>query len=149
MIHALVTNPDDNWLLVRHGDDDWWRLPGGIALPGELPTEACRRLVAEQIELRLPIGGLHALECMRIEVPEPVIRYTFVFVMSLFAADEISPPNRASADSTAGWRWARPDEAIETLLAPCLRTCLQARRWLPPSSIYIERGLDLQPEGRS
>jgi ADP-ribose pyrophosphatase YjhB (NUDIX family) len=146
---GLIVDSDDCWLLVRRVNDEWWQLPGGKAKPGELPSEACKREVAKVTGLELVPGGLRVLQCARTDAPEPVLRCSFIFDMSVFRAAGAVRQIRVPADEIAEWRWVRQDEALETLLRPDYRTRLIASWSVPATSIYMERGLYSIQEGSS
>ena len=55
---ALFFNEDGRVLLVRPTYKSGWEIPGGYLRPGETPTEAAAREVAEELGIRPPIGRL-------------------------------------------------------------------------------------------
>jgi ADP-ribose pyrophosphatase YjhB (NUDIX family) len=59
---ALITDPDEQPLLVKPNYRDHWTVPGGICEHGEAPHEGCAREVAEEIGLDLIPGPLVAID---------------------------------------------------------------------------------------
>jgi ADP-ribose pyrophosphatase YjhB (NUDIX family) len=55
---ALITDPDGRVLLVKPNYRELWSPPGGICEFGEPPQAGCRREVAEEIGLAVPVGRL-------------------------------------------------------------------------------------------
>ncbi len=55
---AVITDPEGRVLLVKPNYRDHWSLPGGICEFGEEPQAGCRREVAEELGLDLPVGRL-------------------------------------------------------------------------------------------
>jgi ADP-ribose pyrophosphatase YjhB (NUDIX family) len=76
---ALITDPAGAVLLVKPNYRNSWSLPGGICEHGEPPHLACRREVAEELGLELPIGRLLVISWAQPRGPaaRPVTRFVF------------------------------------------------------------------------
>ena len=59
---GLITGPSGRVLLVKPNYRELWALPGGICEQGEPPHQGCRREVAEELGLALPVGRLLAVD---------------------------------------------------------------------------------------
>lgn len=59
---GLITGPSGRVLLVKPNYRELWALPGGICEQGEPPHQGCRREVAEELGLDLPVGRLLAVD---------------------------------------------------------------------------------------
>jgi ADP-ribose pyrophosphatase YjhB (NUDIX family) len=55
---ALITGEDDRILIVKPTYRDGWLLPGGVVESGETPAQACRREVAEELAIDVPLTRL-------------------------------------------------------------------------------------------
>jgi 8-oxo-dGTP diphosphatase len=55
---ALFFDGPDRVLLVNPTYKDGWDLPGGYLMPGETPTGALDRELAEELGVKLPVGRL-------------------------------------------------------------------------------------------
>jgi len=60
-VHTLVTNPDEELLLVRHDAVDMWVLPGGQVDGDESFRAAARRELAEEAGIEAGYDGLAIL----------------------------------------------------------------------------------------
>ena len=59
---ALITDAAGRVLLVKPNYRDNWALPGGICEHGEPPHEGCRRELAEELGLPIPVGRMLAAD---------------------------------------------------------------------------------------
>ena len=59
---ALIRDPAGRVLLVNPTYKEHWDLPGGMAEANESPTEALRREILEELNLRLTVGRLLTLD---------------------------------------------------------------------------------------
>ena len=76
---ALITDPGGRVLIVKPNYRDHWTLPGGICEHGEPPHAGCRREVAEEVGLELPVGGLLAVDWSQPygEDARPIMHFVF------------------------------------------------------------------------
>ncbi len=65
---ALLCDPRGRVLVVEPTYKDGWEVPGGSVEANESPRAACRREVAEELGLDIPIGRLLVIEW---QGPEP------------------------------------------------------------------------------
>ena len=59
---GLITEPSGCVLLVKPNYRQLWSLPGGICEQGEPPHLGCRRELAEELGLEIPVGRLLAVD---------------------------------------------------------------------------------------
>ncbi|MGW7459411.1 NUDIX domain-containing protein [Streptomyces sp. NPDC054797] len=102
-------------------------LPGGTVEDTETPEEGLARELAEELDLRLPVGRLLAVDS---RPPGPLGRS---LVVHLHLVGPLSPQEAAAISFPDGEiteaRWLRPDEACAVLparVAPRLRAALAA-----------------------
>jgi 8-oxo-dGTP diphosphatase len=62
---GLITEPSGRVLLVKPNYRELWTLPGGICEHGEPPHHGCRRELAEELGLDIPVGRLLAVDWSR------------------------------------------------------------------------------------
>ena len=101
--NALVLDEAGRVLLVRHGYQPGWQLPGGGVDPGETPEAAIRRELAEEVGLaggRVQLVGHYARKLLwigplvvlsRVEGAGIAFRPGFE-VREIFWADPAAPP---------------------------------------------------------
>lgn len=59
---GLITDPSGRILLVKPNYRQLWALPGGICEQGEPPHHGCRRELAEELGIDIPVGRLLAVD---------------------------------------------------------------------------------------
>jgi 8-oxo-dGTP diphosphatase len=125
-------------LLVRPTYKPGWDIPGGYLHPGETPTEAAVREVAEELGIKPPIGRLLVADW----APHPDEGDKMLFV---FDGGELAPEYAAQiqlqAAEIADYAFHSP-ESIGQLLIPRLArriaTALAARP--TAQTVYLEHG---------
>ena len=65
---ALIRDTQGGVLVVEPTYKDQWEVPGGVVEADESPREACRRELAEELGLDLPVGRMLVMEW---QGPEP------------------------------------------------------------------------------
>jgi 8-oxo-dGTP diphosphatase len=76
---ALITEPSGRVLLVKPNYRELWTLPGGICEQGEPPHLGCRRELAEELGLDMPVGRLLAVDWSQPygEQANPIMHFVF------------------------------------------------------------------------
>jgi ADP-ribose pyrophosphatase YjhB (NUDIX family) len=59
---VIFVDDHDRLMLVRPTYTEYWDIPGGYVEPGESPREAVVREVAEELNIRPPIGDLLSVD---------------------------------------------------------------------------------------
>ncbi|MEV4561786.1 NUDIX hydrolase [Kitasatospora sp. NPDC049285] len=128
----LISDPDGRVLLVRltpWGDESPWVLPGGsIEADRELPREAARREILEELGLHREPGRLLALDWMPGR-SDDLPRLVYVYDGGVLVPGEAATV-RVQEEEIAEWRLFTPKEAAEVLspsAAARLTACLAAR----------------------
>ncbi|MEQ7008001.1 NUDIX hydrolase [Actinopolymorpha sp. B17G11] len=125
---ALLLDAEDRVLLVEPTYKDYWEVPGGAVEADESPYEAVCRELEEELGVRLPVGGLLAVDW----VPPQEGRtegVMLVFDGGMVPAD-VAAKITVPADELRGWAFCSPQEAAERLsplLARRIAACLEAR----------------------
>lgn len=139
---ALFFNESGRVLLVRPTYKSGWEIPGGYIRPGETPTEAAAREVAEELGIRPPIGRLLVADW----APHPAEGDKILFV---FDGGPLDPGHlgliRPDPVEIAGWAFHDPD-LLGLLLVPRLArrimAALNARS--AAQTAYLEHGHRVQ-----
>ncbi|MGI5245945.1 NUDIX domain-containing protein [Dactylosporangium sp. CA-139066] len=132
---ALIRDPAGRILFVVPNYKPYLDIPGGIVEPGEPPSAACTREVAEEIGLTRPPGRLLVVDWTPGRGPWSD-QVQFVFDGGeLSSAEQIRP----AADELTGYRWATLSDA-----RPDLRPSLYRR--LSLASRAVETGRLLHAE---
>jgi ADP-ribose pyrophosphatase YjhB (NUDIX family) len=76
---GLITEPSGRVLLVKPNYRKLWALPGGICEQGEPPHQGCRRELAEELGLDIPVGRLLAVDWSlpRGVAANPIMHFVF------------------------------------------------------------------------
>jgi 8-oxo-dGTP diphosphatase len=105
---------DDEVLLVREADDNWWALPGGGVDHGETIEAALVREVEE--ELGIPAKEIHSdFEIVYYNIGNVV---NAVPRMNLFFKAKVPEELLKKTDHVAEWRWFTKDEFLKQELHP-------------------------------
>jgi 8-oxo-dGTP pyrophosphatase MutT (NUDIX family) len=137
-VTALIQEPDERVLLVRHSNGGVWLAPGGAVDPDEAPQDAIVREVWEETGLHVePLGYLGVFGG-----PDFRVRYAngdqVSYVMSMFQCRRIGGEIRPDGDEVLEVRYFTPAEALSLELGLWARIVLPpllARRggaWIPP-----------------
>jgi 8-oxo-dGTP diphosphatase len=139
---ALFFNQDGRVLLVRPTYKSGWEIPGGYLRPGETPTEAAAREVAEELGIRPPIGRLLVADW----APHPAEGDKILFV---FDGGPLGPDQagliRPDPVEIAGWAFHDPDllgMLLPARLARRITAALDARS--AAHTAYLEHGHRVQ-----
>ncbi|WP_344866109.1 NUDIX hydrolase [Planomonospora alba] len=123
---ALLRDAAGAVLLVDPVYKPQWDVPGGVVEPGESPTAACRRELAEELGLDRPVGRLLAADWIppRPGWPDGMI---FLYDGGVLTAGEIAAL-RLPADELARWMFADPDQVPSLVPAALARRVAAALR---------------------
>ena len=103
---CLIERPDGALLLVRQSYRNRWGVPGGLVKRGEVPADAARREVLEEVGLEIELIGEPSV------VVEPVPRRVDVVYRARPVAgtgDEVTPTSPEITEA----RWFAPDQLPE------------------------------------
>jgi 8-oxo-dGTP diphosphatase len=137
---ALITDPAGRILLVKPNYRDHWSLPGGICEHGEPPHVGCAREVTEELGLRLPIGGLLALDWLHVHGPQrrPVMHFVFDGGTLADGSGIV-----LQAEELDEFRFTEPDQ-VDGLIAPFavprIRAALKGRASGAPVYVPAQAG---------
>jgi len=137
---ALITDPAGRILLVKPNYRDHWSLPGGICEHGEPPHVACAREVTEELGLRLPVGGMLALDWLHVYGPEgrPVMHFVFDGGTLADGSGIV-----LQAEELDEFRFTEPDQ-VDGLIAPSavprIRAALKGRASGAPVYVPTQAG---------
>lgn len=141
---ALIRWGSDILLVQQQGPHDpvpTWAIPGGVVEPGELPTEAMIREVAEETGLEVLDPGRLLYAQSGVDVAGESLSTTFVFEVDRVRGD-LRPA--AADDPVLDAQWLPVDEAIaklEQLPWPMMRDPIIAhlRGDAAPGSCWLYR----------
>jgi ADP-ribose pyrophosphatase YjhB (NUDIX family) len=109
-VNVVVTNDQDQILLIRRSDNDNWAVPGGAVDLGESLTQAAVREVKEETGIDCQVTGLVGIY----SDPRHVVYYTsnsearqeFSIVLTARAVAGLP----TTSDESAEVRWVRPSD---------------------------------------
>jgi 8-oxo-dGTP pyrophosphatase MutT (NUDIX family) len=137
---ALFRDAGGRILLVRPRYKPEWDIPGGMVEPGETPSEACAREVAEELGLTITVGQALVVDW----APHPVQGDKLLFV---FDGGRLSDAELAAIEFVDGeileWGWVEPARLEEYTVPRLARRLLAA---VPDEIRYLENG---RPEARA
>ncbi|MEM1059772.1 MAG: HAD-IA family hydrolase [Verrucomicrobiota bacterium] len=108
-VGALITGPDDKWLLVRtHKWSDKWGIPGGKIKYNEPSEDALRREIAEETGLEIDNVRFEIVQDCR--EPEEFYRRAH-FLLLNYSARASSSQVRLNEEAEE-YRWCTPEEAL-------------------------------------
>ena len=123
---ALIRDPTGRILFVVPNYKPYLDIPGGIVEPGEPPSAACAREVAEEIGLTRPVGRLLVVDWTPGRGPwSDQIQFIFDGG-TLTDATSVRP----AADELTGFRWATLSDARADLRASVYRRLALASKAL-------------------
>jgi ADP-ribose pyrophosphatase YjhB (NUDIX family) len=139
---ALIRDPAGRVLFVVPNYKPYLDIPGGIVEPGEAPSAACAREVAEEVGLDLRVGRLLLVDWTPGRGPWSD-QVQFVFDGGVLAPSAVIRP---AADELTGFRWASLDEAAPQLRASVhRRLSLAMRAAQTDTTLHAEFGHLLSP----
>jgi ADP-ribose pyrophosphatase YjhB (NUDIX family) len=139
---ALIRDPAGRILFVVPNYKPYLDIPGGIVEPGEPPSAACAREVAEEVGLDLRVGRLLLVDWTPGRGPWSD-QVQFVFDGGVL---EPSATIRPAADELTGFRWATLAEAARQLRASVhRRLSLAMRAAATDATLHAEFGHLLSP----
>ena len=147
---VIVRDAIGRVLLVEPTYKPTWEIPGGLVEADESPLQACRREVAEELGIELPVHRLLVVDWVprRGVWPEGLL---FVFDGGVLEEHRLADV-RLPVDELAAARFVTLDEAREHL-RPDMHRRLQVAREVamspdaPPA--YLERGRRVLPPSRA
>jgi ADP-ribose pyrophosphatase YjhB (NUDIX family) len=112
-VNVVVTNKDEDVLLIQRSDNDNWAIPGGAIDLGESLTQAAIRETKEETGITCEVTGIVGIYTD----PQHVILYTsngearqeFSIVLTAQAVDGAPTPS----DESSQVRWVTRDELAE------------------------------------
>lgn len=135
---ALIRDAGGRVLLVEPTYKDTWELPGGSVEADESPRMGCRREVAEELGLDLPVGPML---CFEWQGPEPERTESLMIVFDggvLPEGAQITLP----ADELASYRFVAAAELPMLMAERTARRTLAALRALDEGRLVeLEHGI--------
>jgi len=133
---ALFRDAGGRVMLVRPHYNPAWDIPGGMVEPGETPSEACVREVAEELGLEIAVG--QALVVDWAPHPEQGDRLLFVFDGGTLTEAQHKAIHYADGEIINHEYVSMSD--LDNYTAPRLSRRLRAIR--PGETRYLEHGTD-------
>jgi 8-oxo-dGTP diphosphatase len=128
---ALFRDAGGRVFLVKPHYKPEWDIPGGIAEPGETPSEACAREVAEELGLTITVGPVLVVDW----APDPD-RLLFVFDSDSLTEADLAKIHFADGEITA-WEYVAPAD-LDSYVTPGLARRLRAAK--PGEIRYLNHG---------
>lgn len=133
---ALFRDERGRVLVVEPVYKDHWDIPGGMVEPGETPTQACVREVAEELALTVAPGRLLVVDWA--PHPESGDRVLFVFDGGVLSRERIAAI-RLPAAELRSYRFV-PPAGLAAMLIPRLARRVTAAL-SAESTRYLEHGV--------
>lgn len=133
---ALFPDPDGRIMLVRPSYQESWEIPGGMLEPGETPTAACEREIAEELGLSVKVGRLLVADWA--PHPDQGEKLLFVFDGGHLTESQLAAIRFVDGEITE-WRFVPPAHLDEYVIPRLARRLRAARR---NETRYLEHGTD-------
>lgn len=135
---ALIRDAAGRVLLVEPTYKDSWELPGGSVEADESPRMACRREVAEELGLDLPVGRML---CFEWQGPEPERTESLMMLFDGGVLPE-STTITLPADELASYRFVEPEQLHLVMAERLARRALAALAALAEGRLVeLEHGI--------
>jgi 8-oxo-dGTP diphosphatase len=131
---AFFQDPGGRIMLVRPHYKPEWDIPGGMVEPGETPSEACAREVAEELGLTVQVGLALVIDW----APHPTQgdKLLFVFDGGPLTAEALSSIRFVDGEILE-WAWVAAAD-LDSYTGP--RLARRLRAVVPGETRYLENG---------
>ena len=124
----LITDHDDQILLVKPNYRPDWGIPGGIVEAGEAPDQCAAREIAEELGLDIPAGDLLVVDWVAAAGDRPQAIMNFIFDGAVLTEPGAIRLQEADLDDAQFLGWAEAEARMSAGMAPRVPAARQARQ---------------------
>ncbi|MFC5751668.1 NUDIX domain-containing protein [Actinomadura rugatobispora] len=125
--NVVLTDRDDNVLLVKQNYRDHWAIPGGVADEGEGPHECAVREIAEEVGLRVTLDALLVVQWIPANGEQLRPFLAFVWDGGRVEDGASIRLQEEELDDARFYPWDEAAKLLSPLLAPRIPAAREAR----------------------
>jgi 8-oxo-dGTP diphosphatase len=135
---VLITDPQDQVLIVKPNYRDYWAIPGGILDDGERPDQTAAREIAEELGLVIPIGDLLVYDWAPPHGARPKVMTNLIFDGGTLQDPSLIRLQEDELDDFAFLPWDQAAERLPAETAGRIPAACRARK--DQRTVYLPTG---------